>query len=81
MDWRPGPGKETSLFLNPRLKTRALPLKLVSKKHKLHLESEPDKEICPGPKIRDTSLTAWGGRPTECGWQLYDWGRLWGDWQ
>ena len=39
----------------------------MSKKHKLPLESEPDKEICSGPKIRDTSLTAWGAGPVNVG--------------
>ena len=74
--------RERNIFIpESKTKTHYLTLKLVSKKHKLPLESEPDKEICPGPKIRDTSLTAWGARPTERGRQLYDWGRLWGDWQ
>ena len=44
--------KETSLSLNPGLKTCALALKLVSKKHTLPLESESVEEMCPGPEIR-----------------------------
>ena len=53
--------RERNIFIpESKTKTHYLTLKLVSKKHKLPLESEPDKEICPGPKIRDTSLITWG---------------------